>query len=148
MTTQTTVKVATTIDEINACLTIRKQVFVEEQGIPDRLDSDGLDQDATHVLALDQGIPVATGRLVTSRAQGVLARIAVLPSHRGKGLGEDVVRCLESAAKQRDIEELSLHPHQYLERFYRRLGYRQVPGTSIVGEHRLITMVKKVELEG
>lgn len=146
MTPEHLVKVATTPDEIALCLAIRRQVFVEEQGIPAALDADGLDDRAVHVLVSIADRAAATGRLVPSTGRGVLdgvlARIAVLPEFRDRGLGGEVVRGLEAAAEGRGIRRLTLHPHEYLERFYRRLGYRTIPGTTVVGEHTLITMEK------
>ena len=130
---------------MSAALAIRKRVFVEEQEIPDHLDSDGLDASAVHVLVLDGETPVATGRLVVEApGVGVLARSAVVPGHRGFGLGQRVVQRLEALAREQGVAELSLHPHRYLERFYERLGYRTVAGTSVVGRHELITMEKSI----
>jgi predicted GNAT family N-acyltransferase len=138
-------KVVSTPEELAAAMAIRRRVFVEEQGIPADLDEDGLDSSAVHVLVCDGKQPVATGRLVIdTRNEGVLARIAVLPSHRGGGLGRRVVRELESLARRRGLTALSLQPHRYLERFYADLGYETVAGTSIVGGHELITMRKSL----
>ena len=135
-------RIAATADEVAACLAIRRRVFVVEQGIPEELDDDGLDDRALHVVVGDGDRVVATGRLIVDGDTGVLARIAVVPSHRGRGLGGRVVRRLEALAREHGARRVSLHPHQYLEAFYQRLGYHTVGGTSVVGEHVLITMVK------
>ena len=142
------VHIATEANDIADCLALRKRIFVVEQAIPDHLDSDGLDDDAVHVIVRrgddSHNVIAATGRLVWEGTEGVLARIAVDEAFRGQGLGQIIVQRLEEAARQRGLQSLSLHPHQYLERFYRRLGYHTVPGTSVVGEHTLITMVKEL----
>ena len=147
MRTRLTFEVATKPSEIEACRTLRRQIFVEEQGIPEALDADGLDGAAVHVLVRDGEQPVATGRLVIepTRAQGVLARIAVIPSHRGCGLGPRIVRRLEIVALERGARSVSLEPHRHLEEFYRRLGYHIVEGVSTVGRHELITMAKALD---
>ena len=45
---------------------------------------DGGDRSASHVLVLDAGVPAATAKLrIMSEGQGKIARIAVLPAHRG-----------------------------------------------------------------
>ncbi len=139
------VHIATQDDDIAACLALRRRIFVDEQAIPESLDSDGLDDDAVHVIVRRDQDMAATGRLVCAGNHGVLARIAVDAAFRGQGLGRAVVLHLEDAARGRGLRSLSLHPHAYLERFYRRLGYRTVPGTSVVGEHRLITMEKELD---
>lgn len=140
-----TVRSVASDDELRQCQAIRHRVFVVEQGIPAHLDADGLDDTALHSIALEGDRAVATGRLVVSASYGVLARIAVLPSHRRQGLGQRIVQHLESLARKRQLFELSLHPHQHLEDFYRRLGYQTAPGTSVVGAHQLITMVKPLD---
>ena len=123
---------------------IREQIFVVEQGIPRELEQDGLDAASIHVLALYDGAPAATGRLtMTSDREGVLARIAVLPDYRGKGLGKHVVQHLEALARREGLATVSLKPHHYLEDFYQKMGYTTVPGSfSTAGPHPLLTMTK------
>jgi predicted GNAT family N-acyltransferase len=134
--------------ELEQALTLRNEIFVQEQGIPAELDDDGLDDRAEHVLVLIDGRPVATGRLVVGKdGAGVLARIAVRSEIRGQGLGKLVVRELERIARERGARTLTLHPHSYLERFYSDLGYATIPGTDSVGGHELITMSKRLSSE-
>lgn len=143
------IKIATTLEELAEAHRIRKTVFVEEQEIPAHLDADGLDDSAVHVLCWLEGEVVATGRLVIPEpGRGVLARIAVLPDFRGKGLGALVVKKLEEEAVERGLRQLTLHPHDYLEPFYQRLGYKTVPGISWAGKHELITMHKDLDPNG
>lgn len=125
---------------------IRKAVFVAEQKIPLDLELDGYDNDAIHLLALGSQQAVATGRLrKISPTLGNVSRIAVLPEHRGSGLGKKIVLELEEIAKGLALKELELFPHIYLEKFYRGLGYRKTDDAGIVGTHALIRMVKILE---
>ena len=123
---------------------IREQIFVVEQGIARELEQDGLDAASIYVLALYDGAPAATGRLTAaSDGEGILARIAVLPDYRGKGLGKRVVQHLEALARREGLATISLKPHHYLEDFYQKMGYATVPGSfSTVGPHALLTMTK------
>ena len=139
------VKQVETPEELQQALALRHEIFVDEQGIPEELDDDGLDDEADHVLVYVDSRPVATGRLVIPPdGAGVLARIAVRSEIRGHGLGKLVVRELEKIASGR-AHTLTLHPHRYLERFYGALGYVTVPGTHVVADHELITMSKRLE---
>lgn len=140
-----TIKVAKTPEEVIAAQRIRQRVFVGEQEIPAHLDADGLDDSAFHVLCYSGNEAIATGRLVDLEPQhGVLARIAVLPEYRGRGVGRLVVKELEALASDLGLVRLTLHPHTHLETYYGSLGYKRVSGTSVVGKHELITMRKNI----
>ena len=67
-----------------ALMAVRNTVFVKEQGVPVELEQDGLDPSCAHVLALEDGTPVGTGRITE---KGHIGRVAVLASHRGRGIG-------------------------------------------------------------
>ena len=51
------------------CFAIRTEVFVGEQGVPKEEELDDLDQTSIHALAHINGVPVATGRLITIKMQ-------------------------------------------------------------------------------
>ncbi len=145
MTSKFTVVVTRADRDVLEARQIRREVFVEEQGIPAHLDPDGFDDVAFHVLCRAGDEVVGTGRLVTvDGAKGVLARIAVLSRFRGNGVGRLIVQKLESVAIAEGLNTLSLQPHKHLEAFYQNLGYRTVPGTDCVAGHELITMQKDI----
>jgi len=123
---------------------IRRTVFVEEQGIPQELEEDGCDEAAFHVIGLMRGIPAATGRLIADADEdsGTLARIAVMPAFRGRGLGKRTIFFLEDRARVLGLSRVELHPHAYLKGFYCRLGYESMSGTDFAGTLRLIRMFK------
>ena len=128
-----------------AALRIRTVVFVDEQRIPRELDEDGKDNRSVHVLAFHDGQAVATARLAVERDRtGVISRVAVLPAYRGSGLGGRMVGALEVLARERELTEVTLEPHEHLETFYGRLGFERVAGTKVAGEHKLITMRKRL----
>ena len=139
-----TLEEARTPEALQQAWAIREQVFAVEQGIPAELVHDGLDASAFHVLALHDGAPAATGRLtISADREGVLARIAVLPAYRGRGLGKRVVQHLEALARREGLTMISLNPHQYLETFYADLGYETVPDSfTVAGVYPLLTMKK------
>ena len=45
-------------DDIRECLRLRRIVFIEEQGVSEADEIDGLDGDCAHVLATIDGTPV------------------------------------------------------------------------------------------
>ncbi len=140
-----TITEVSTAEELEQAQEIRVRVFEEEQGFPHELNVDGADQAASHVLVLDEGVPVATARLtIVAEGEGMIARIAVLPSHRGKGLGQHLVQELESIGRRDGLQTLSMEPHAHLEAFYRALGYETMAGSVDIAGYRLIKMRKKV----
>ena len=146
MSAEVKIKFATTPEEIAAVQKIRQKIFIDEQGIPPDLEFDALDESAFHVLCYHGNMLVGTGRLVILDSNSaVLSRIAILPEYRGHSYGSILVQELEALANQQGVRELALHPHKHLERFYEKLGFKRVSGTSSVGTHELITMRKFIE---
>lgn len=132
---------------LDAARDIRIAVFVEEQGIPRELELDETDSHATHVLAFtagEAGTAVGTGRVHAAGNIAVIARIAVLPAHRGRGIGVHLVTMLEDIARRDGLPAAELSPHYYLETFYEGLGYHRIPGEESVAGHRLIRMRKEL----
>jgi predicted GNAT family N-acyltransferase len=127
----------TTAQELREALSVRRAVFIEEQGIPVELEIDEHDADpaqlhpgvqsAVHVLGRRGGQPVATGRLLVDYGPGEFAhigRIAVLPSYRGLGDGRAVMAALHEEARRRAFPGVTLAAQLPVLEFYRRLGYR------------------------
>lgn len=101
---------------------VRRCVFVEEQGVSEADEWDAADRDACHVLAEDSNRDaVGTGRL---DATGKIGRIAVLPPHRGRGLGSAIVRHLVNQATELGLARVYLHAQAAATGFYERLGFR------------------------
>lgn len=105
--------------------TVRKKVFVEEQGVPLNLELDEYDQDATHFVVYDEeSHPIGAGRLRGQvNAHGKIERICILPEHRGKHIGNLIMNTLEEHAKKNSIKKLLLNAQSYAVPFYEKLGY-------------------------
>lgn len=137
--------IAQSEEQLKAVHEMRQEIFVNEQGIPQELDKDGLDSKSIHILASDEhGQPVASGRLTIQDDKGILSRIAVVKDFRGLKLGKTIVKKLEEIAKEKKLRQLSLSPHAYLENFYSDLGYTTEPGQKSVGKYTLLTMSKEI----
>lgn len=120
---------------------IRRQVFTLEQKIPQELDLDGLDEDSSHALVVEQGKPVATARLkVNEDGTSVMARVAVTEAYRGLGIASKVVSALIEHAQRIGVDLIEIHAHSYLRSYYERFGFKFIKEGEIVGEHQLIEM--------
>ena len=99
---------------------IRFRVFVEEQGVPEALEWDGLDAQCRHVLARVAEAAIATGRLLPD---GHIGRMAVLPHWRRRGVGRAVLLELVRIARARGDSVAILHAQSHAIEFYRRAGF-------------------------
>ncbi|MEB3961120.1 GNAT family N-acetyltransferase [Streptomyces kunmingensis] len=127
-------RVAETDADRESCFAVRREVFVDEQGVPEELEYDAYDAGAVHVLAVrEDGLPLGAGRLLTGEAAavknggaadvGALGRLAVLKVARGLGVGAALVGAVEEAARGRGMAAVDLHAQTHALGFYERLGY-------------------------
>ncbi|MFM9840976.1 MAG: GNAT family N-acetyltransferase [Cyclobacteriaceae bacterium] len=141
-----TIVIASDLDGIRIIQKMRREIFGQEQGIPEQMDLDGKDESSIHLLLykVNSPEPIASGRLTIEGNTGTLSRIAVGKDFRGTGVGKRVVQELEKIAKEKKVKKLTLDPHVYLEKFYTDLGYEKIPGFKQVMQHQLITMIKNI----
>ncbi|SKA96286.1 Predicted N-acyltransferase, GNAT family [Sporosarcina newyorkensis] len=120
-----TVKIVTDDKGREDAFSVRKKVFVEEQGVPLHLELDEYDQDATHFVVYDsEDNPIGAGRMRgLVNAHGKIERICVLPEHRGKHFGNMIMHTLEEHARKSSMKKLLLNAQAYAVPFYEKLGY-------------------------
>jgi len=69
------------------CLSIRKKVFIEEQGISSDLEYDDDTVSAEYLMIMSKGKPLGTCRWRITEKGIKMERFAVLVSYRKKGIG-------------------------------------------------------------
>lgn len=100
---------------------IRHAVFVVEQQVPVDLELDELDPHCYHVLLeTPEGQGVGTGRLLPD---GHIGRVAILPEHRGLGLGKHLMAALLNLAREQGMPEVLLNAQVPVQAFYEGLGF-------------------------
>ena len=121
--TSDAVKIAVTRD-IATCQRLRRVVFIEEQGVSEADEVDGLDGSAIHLLAFHGSEPVGTARLLVKGAVGKIGRVCVLPVARGTGLGAALIRAaLDVLRGQPGLTEAYLGSQSHATGFYEKLGF-------------------------
>ena len=115
-------------DQMALAYALRRRVFVEEQGIDERLERDEDDLHALHVLAMDGDQVVGCGRSVRSGEWIKIGRMAVLAERRGQGIGRAVLDYLLEAGRQQGAKAAYLHAQVTAEGFYLKRGFRPVGG--------------------
>ena len=110
-----------------ALKTVRFEVFVTEQGVPEEMECDGEDVSAVHFLAEDsQGAPIGTARLLGS---GQIGRMAVLRPWRRAGVGKALLRAVLDHLRTVPTPRPFLNAQIDAMDFYRQQGFRSVGET-------------------
>ena len=121
-----------TAEQMNLALDIRRQVFIQEQGVNPEEEIDDFDDlakindTAVHVLVFDNNQPIATGRLLLdspSNEYAHITRVAVLSKYRKKGAGFMVMQWLQDIAKQLGRDGITLAAQTHAIQFYQKLDY-------------------------
>ena len=132
---------------LGEALSVRRAVFVEEQGVPEDEEIDDRDgdpaatPDVVHALGRLDGRPVATARLLLGQPAGErphVGRVAVLAAMRGRGYGAAIMRLLQDEARRRGHGGVTLAAQEHAAGFYARLGYAARGGLFLDAgiEHR------------
>ena len=95
---------------------IRRQVFIEEQKVPEELEWDEFDDSSIHFLASCEGKPVACARL---KADGQIGRMAVLAEYRNRGLGRKLLQFILQTSEQK-LSKVYLHAQLTAVPFYKK----------------------------
>lgn len=120
---------------------IRREVFIEEQQIAEADEWDDQDKISRHFIVYvreeNQLQPIATARLLQNNSIG---RVAVLKSHRGQGIGRELMLKIIEQAKieQRPVLKLSAQVHAIA--FYQYLGF------SVQGEEYLDCNIPHIDM--
>lgn len=118
------VKLVTSDEDRERAFTLRKEVFVHEQGVPLSLELDEHDATAIHFIVNDGEDTIATARLREIEPKiGKVERVCVLSSYRGKRLGVLIMQTVEQYAKSIDFKTLKLNAQSYAVPFYEKLDY-------------------------
>ncbi|MDF1795091.1 MAG: GNAT family N-acetyltransferase [Coxiellaceae bacterium] len=106
-------------------LQLRSAVFVVEQQCIYQ-DLDGIDQQSWHLLGYEDEQLVVYLRIFIDNNQSVIGRIVTAQSHRGKGLGKEMMQQAMDYIQlhnDRFPQKIYLMAQHYLEGFYQSFGF-------------------------
>jgi predicted GNAT family N-acyltransferase len=129
----TEIRLAAGPPEVDEALELRRRVFVGQQGVTLEADRDGLDPEATHIVAVDGGRVVGTCRLVFEEGVARLGRMAVEDDMRGRGLGAAMLDAAQLEARAAGAERIRLHAQLAARSLYERGGF-EVRGHEFMEE--------------
>ena len=110
--------------DLSLAFSVRKKVFVEEQGVPEHIELDEHDPSSIHFIIKEQNQPVGAARLrKIEETIGKVERVCVLEQYRGKNIGLLIMQKIEEYAKELGVMKLKLHAQSYAIPFYEKLHY-------------------------
>jgi len=113
--------------ELNHAFEVRRQVFVEEQGIPENIVFDDPEGEAIHIVAKDGKRIVGTARIQFLGAkQAKLERMAVLKPFRNMGIGKGIMSFIAEELKSKQVEQVILHAQHGAVEFYKECGFKEL----------------------
>lgn len=113
-------------DQLEICLQLRREVFIDGQGVSAEIEIDGLDAGCQHFIAWRRERAIGTARLREVDGRAKAERVAVVEGSRGSGIGVGLMARLEDAARTLGHRELVLHSQESAIGFYEKLGYEPV----------------------
>jgi predicted GNAT family N-acyltransferase len=127
---------------------IRREVFVEEQGVPLADEFDHYESQAEHILVFHEAeeAPVGTARLRVVDGWAKLERICLLAPYRSNGLGSVIISTLEAMAAEQGLPDAKLHGQKQAEGFYQKLGYETKSPVFMEDGIPHVIMVKKLQI--
>ena len=110
-------------EDRQVCYALRHTVFVLEQGYTAEGEVDELDPVSHHLLAQEDGAPIATARVYVDGNTAKIGRVCVLASRRGIGLGADLINASVALAQQQGARRVVLGAQAHAVGFYVKLGF-------------------------
>jgi predicted GNAT family N-acyltransferase len=106
---------------------LRRTIFIEEQGVDEALEMDGLDDTATLIVMYVEGKAVGCARYRVLASAVKVERVGVLKDYRNRGLGQEIMAFVESQiVEYTDKSWITLNAQLTAKSFYLRLGYGTV----------------------
>lgn len=129
------------LDDLSECLEIRREVFIDEQGVAEELEYDGSDSTAMHLIVFDGEKTVATGRISLIDGIYKISRVAVRKEERGKYYGDFTVRMLCDRAFQNGAEVVYINSQTHAVGFYESIGF------ECVGDEFMEAEIPHIEMQ-
>lgn len=123
---------------------IRKDVFIVEQNVPEDIEIDEFDSIALHLTLYDTGKPIASGRIFQKVDSCVIGRICVLKDYRGLSVGNQLMQHLLEKASELGAKRLELDSQVYAIAFYKKFGFREHGSIFLDAGIEHIKMIKEI----
>lgn len=113
-------------EKLQIAFSIRKLVFIDEQGVDESEEYDEHEPLCRHFLINSEKTPVGTARLRTTGSSAKLERFAILKEFRRKGMGTTLLHHLLEEARLDAPQKIYLHAQIEVKDFYKNQGFVEV----------------------
>ncbi len=110
--------------ELSAAMAIRHRVFCDEQGVPVSDEVDGRDSEGLHLVAVEDGVVVATCRICFVGSTAQFSRLAVDKPWRRQGIATLLLELSEHESRSAKARRMVLHAQTYALPLYENTGWR------------------------
>ncbi len=134
--------------DLENALNIRRNVFINEMGVPESIELDELDtltSQCKHILVLYNNEPVGTARcnLITDKKLKI-QRFCFLPEYRKSGFGKTLLEFIETEFSKKGYNYFFLEAKFSVHEFYEKCGYKKVSDVFIEANVPHIKMEKEL----
>lgn len=142
-------KFVKTQDDLEKALNIRRNVFINEMGVPESIELDEfdtLDSQCKHILVLYNGVAIGTARCnLISETQLKIQRFCFLPQYRKSGYGKLLLEFIEKEFENNGYKYFFLEAKFSVHEFYEKCGYKKVSDVFIEANVPHIKMEKSLK---
>ena len=113
--------------ELQGAYEVKRQVFVNEQGIaPDLVFENDQSGEEINVIVKDRGMVIGTARVVfPADDTAKIERMAVLQAFRNTGIGKEMISFMDEELRQRQVTHIILHAQHQVIGFYKACGFNE-----------------------
>jgi predicted GNAT family N-acyltransferase len=112
-------------EDISEARAIRREVFIEEQNVPEDEEYDDFDAMALHLMVYVDEAPAATGRIWHDGTGFRIGRLAVRKQFRGQKIGDLALRLLIYKTFSSGAESIGINAQTYVVPFYSKFGFKE-----------------------
>lgn len=139
---------ASSPEDLNKCLKVRRTVFTEEMGVSETIEVDEQDKpgsDCIHFLISEDQTPVGAFRIsINENNVARLQRFCVLKEYRGSGYGSYALEFLEGFCESQGVKKIVLDAKCSSADFYKKCGFETFSDEFIEAGVLHVKMKKKL----
>ncbi len=124
---------------------LRRTIFIDEQGVEEALEMDGLDDHATLIVLYVNQTAVGCARYRVLDDKVKVERVGILKEHRRQGLGEHIMSYVEEQINEyTKAQWITLNAQLTAKAFYLRLGYAPIGDIFVEANIEHQKMIKEI----